>query len=141
MSHNEPKRGRQAGKQSNSYRPTSLKKFLKKVQANLLKRKAIPKRFKSELKALSCSGRDLVPMLWFYIMCSHFSHHVCVLHKSSSLPSLLCKRPSSNKRGNQHPGETCGVWAKARKIFCSFQLAVSFLAMSRKTCLGFYFVL
>lgn len=131
----------EAGKQGDSYRPTSLKKLLKKVQANLLKRKAIPKGLKSELKAPSCSGRDLVPMLWFYIMCSHFSHHVHILHKISSLPSLPCERPSRNKRGNQNPGENDGMWAKARNIICSFQLAMSFLAMSRKTCSAFYIVL
>lgn len=41
----------ESGKQGDSYRPTSLKKLLKKVQVNLLKRKVILKGFKSELKA------------------------------------------------------------------------------------------
>lgn len=80
-------------------------------------------------------------MLWFYITYSVFSHHIHILHSISPLLSLPCERPSSDKRGNQQPGETGGMWAKARKIICSFQLAVSFPAVSCKTCSGFYIVL
>lgn len=92
------------------------------TQAKLLKRKAIPKGLERELKAFSYLAKALVPMLWFYITCSHFGHYVHVLPKISSLPSVLPERPLSNNMGKAAPrgkGKSDGMWAGASQLALS----------------------